>query len=48
MNGFKKDFRSCKYTPKIKFKGYTECFKLLEKENIINYLTKIENDLLQY
>lgn len=42
----KKNFRTFRYIPETKFRGYTECFKIEEKENIINYLKNVENDLL--
>lgn len=34
----KQEFKEYKYNPKLNFKGYTECFKLEQKEEIINYL----------
>lgn len=34
----KQKFKEHQYSPEIKFKGYTECFKLKQRENIINYL----------
>lgn len=37
----KRKFKKYQYIPKIKFKGYTECFDLLQKENIYNYLGEI-------
>lgn len=36
----KRKFNKFKYKPELNFKGYTECFKLEQKENIINYLNK--------
>lgn len=38
---FKQEFKKHKYNPLLNFKGYTECFKLEQKENIINYLKKL-------
>lgn len=34
----KQNFKKHKYKPKLNFKGYTECFNIEQKENIINYL----------
>lgn len=41
----KKLFKKYKYKPLINFKGYTECFELREKENIINYLKNFKNGI---
>lgn len=38
---FKQDFKKYKYKPTLTFKGYTECFELEQKENIINYLKNL-------
>lgn len=37
----KRFFKNFKYIPNLKFKGYTECFNLLEKDNLIEYLQKL-------
>lgn len=42
---FKRKFRVYKYNPKIKFQGYTECFNIENKKEIINYLNTLENGL---
>lgn len=39
----KREFKEHKYKPLLNFKGFTECFKLEQKENIINYLKTIKN-----
>jgi len=37
----KKLFREHKYNPDITFKGYTECFEMVSKKEIINYLKQL-------
>lgn len=41
----KRKFKKYKYSPDIKFKGYTECFNIENKKEIINYLNTLENGL---
>jgi len=38
----KRKFKLFKYNPSLNFKGYTECFDVIIKDKLIDYLNNIE------